>query len=79
MKDAHRAQGSGVSVGMLEQLKKAVDVRKLGDRPADRQNYRSRWLAPNVRHSSFKTSKIKIAMDFGDTICEAVPTAAPIR
>lgn len=64
---------------MLEQLKKAVDVRKLGGRPADRQNYRSRWLAPNVRHSSFKTSKIKIAMVFRDTICEAVPTAAPIR
>ena len=33
----HRAQGSGVSVGMLEQLKSLWSARKLGDGRSDQQ------------------------------------------
>jgi hypothetical protein len=31
-----------------------------GKKLGDRQNYRSRWLALNVRHSSFKISRLRL-------------------
>lgn len=93
LKDVHDAQESGVSVGMLEQLKRLWSARKLTDgRRIDQRTaktiaqsgtsvkHRSMCSCrPSRQHSSFRGHKIEIAMTPHDIICKAVPTAAPIQ